>query len=129
LLPYKLQAGVPGFGYIRPLRDPRFKTLVDMIHRGVEPTFRVLTTVGLELSHRFLQLHAKGLCFRAIGLGNILFDPITGGVILCNDNVTVDGTAQGEILLTSNLRPRKLLRGGEPPGAQLATLLFTSSCG
>lgn len=121
--------GVPGFGYIMPLRDSRYKGIVDMMKRRVEPTFRVLTTAALELSQSFLQLHSKGLCFPTIDFGNIFFDPSTGAIILYDDNVTVDGRAEGEILGTPRFMAPELLRGDVPPSAQtdlfsLATLLF-----
>jgi eukaryotic-like serine/threonine-protein kinase len=121
--------GVPGFGYIMPLRDPRYKGIVDMMKRRIDPTFRLLTTMALELSHSFLQLHAKGLCFRAIDFGNIFFDPSTGELILYNDNVTVDGNTEGEILGTPRFVAPELLRGDAPPSIQtdlfsLSVLLF-----
>src|SRR4051794_914758 len=80
--------GTPGFGYIMPLREPRFKGIVDLMKRRIEPGFRALVTAGLELSHSFLQLHSKGLCYRDISFGNAFFDPGTGEVLICdNDNV------------------------------------------
>src|SRR6185503_17537758 len=84
-------SGIPGFGYIMPLRERRFKSIVDLMKRRIEPSFRALATAGLELSHSYLQLHAKGLCYRDISFGNAFFDPDTGEILICdNDNVTVD---------------------------------------
>ena len=60
--------------------------------RLVEPSFRALTTAGLELAHSFMLLHARGLCYRDISFGNVLFDPDTGSILICdNDNVATDG--------------------------------------
>jgi DNA-binding helix-hairpin-helix protein with protein kinase domain len=84
-------SGVADFGYIMPLREARYKSIVDVMKRRIEPSFRALATAGLELSHSFLQLHARGLCYRDISFGNAFFDPETGEVLICdNDNVTVD---------------------------------------
>ena len=39
-----------GFGYVMPLRDRRFRSIVDLMKRRIEPSFRALATAGLELS-------------------------------------------------------------------------------
>jgi len=85
---------VPGFGYVMPLREPQFKSIVDLMRRRVEPSFRALATAGFELSNAFLDLHARGWCYRDINFGNVFFNPISGGIRVCdNDNVDVNGTA------------------------------------
>src|SRR4028118_39197 len=40
---------IPAFGYIMQLRESRFKSLVDLMRRRIEPTFRTLVTAGFEL--------------------------------------------------------------------------------
>src|SRR5687767_11540943 len=50
-------ASTPGFGYVMPLRERRFRSIVDLMKRRIEPSFRSLATAGLELSHSYLQLH------------------------------------------------------------------------
>jgi DNA-binding helix-hairpin-helix protein with protein kinase domain len=123
-------AGTPGFGYLMPLREPRFKSIVDLMKRRIEPSFRALTTAGLDLAHSFLQLHAKGLCYRDISFGNVFFDPNTGDVLICdNDNVTVDGTASASVLGTPRFMAPEVVRGEALPSSQtdlfsLAVLLF-----
>src|SRR5205085_3606927 len=52
--------GVPDFGYVMQLRPERYKGMVDLVMRRIEPTFRALATAGIELAHSFLELHAKG---------------------------------------------------------------------
>jgi DNA-binding helix-hairpin-helix protein with protein kinase domain len=122
--------GVLGFGYVMPLREPRYKGIVDLMKRRIEPTFRALATAGLDLSHSFLQLHAKGLCYRDISFGNVFFDPDTGDVLICdNDNVTVDGEARAGILGTPRFMAPEVVRGDALPSTQtdlfsLAVLLF-----
>jgi DNA-binding helix-hairpin-helix protein with protein kinase domain len=121
---------VMGFGYIMPLREPRYKGIVDLMKRRIEPSFRALTTAGLDLSHSFLQLHSKGLCYRDISFGNVFFDPGTGDILICdNDNVTVDGEASGGVLGTPRFMAPEVVCGDGYPTTQtdlfsLAVLLF-----
>src|SRR5947209_6749396 len=56
-------SGHPGFGYLMALREARHKSMIDMIRRRVEPSFKALATAGLQMAESFLQLHAKGLCY------------------------------------------------------------------
>jgi eukaryotic-like serine/threonine-protein kinase len=120
---------VPGFGYIMPLREPRFKSIIDMMKRRVEPSLHVIATVGFEVAHSFLQLHAKWLCYRDISFGNFFFDPDTGEVrISDNDNVDINNMPEG-ILGTPRFMPPETLRGEAVPSTQtdlfaLAVLLF-----
>lgn len=122
--------GVSGFGYVMPLREPRYKGIVDLMKRRTEPSFRVLATAGLELADSFLQLHARGLCYRDISFGNVFFDPDSGDVLICdNDNVTVDGKTRGGVLGTPRFMAPEVVRGDALPSTQtdlfsLAVLLF-----
>jgi eukaryotic-like serine/threonine-protein kinase len=121
---------VPGFGYVMPLREPRYRGIVALMKRRVEPTFRALTTAGFELAHSFLQLHSKGLCYRDISFGNVFFDPATGEVLICdNDNVTVDGDENAGVLGTPRFMAPEIVRAAAMPSTQtdlfsLAVLLF-----
>ena len=122
--------GVADYGYIMSLREARYKSIVDMMKRRIEPSFRALATVGLELSHSFLQLHARGLCYRDISFGNAFFDPDTGEVLICdNDNVAVDSQAQGGVYGTPRFMAPEIVRGEAAPSSQtdlfsLSVLLF-----
>lgn len=122
--------GIPGFGYIMRLRDTRYKGIVDLMKRRVEPTFRALATAGLDLSHSYLQLHSQGLCYRDISFGNAFFDPNTGDVLICdNDNVAVDGEAKGGVFGTPRFMAPEIVRGKALPSTQtdlfsLSVLLF-----
>jgi serine/threonine protein kinase len=121
---------VKGYGYIMPLREARYKSIVDMMKRRVEPSFRALATAALELSHSYLQLHAKGLCYRDISFGNAFFDPDSGEVLICdNDNVAVDGAAESSVYGTPRFMAPEIVRGEAQPSTQtdlfsLSVLLF-----
>lgn len=125
------EPGLGGFGYIMPLREGRYKGLVDLMKGRVEPTFRSLATAGLELAHSFLLLHARGLCYRDISFGNVFFDPASGEILICdNDNVTVDdGTSWGGVLGTARFMAPEIVRGEAMPSTRtdlfsLSVLLF-----
>ena len=121
---------VPGFGYLMPLREPRYKGIVDLMKRRVEPSFKTLAKAGLQLADSFHQLHAKGQCYRDISFGNVFFDPQTGEVLICdNDNVAFDGVATSGVLGTPRFMAPEIVRGEAAPSTQtdlfsLAVLLF-----
>jgi DNA-binding helix-hairpin-helix protein with protein kinase domain len=121
---------VPGFGYVMPLRESHYKSIVDLMKRRAEPSFRALATAGLELADSFLELHAMGLCYRDISFGNVFFDPDSGEVLICdNDNVAVDGVGEAGVLGTPRFMAPEIVRGDALPSMQtdlfsLAVLLF-----
>lgn len=117
---------VQGFGYVMQLRPFRFKNIVDLMKRRIEPTFRALATAGLNLSHNYLLLHSQGLCYRDISFGNAFFDPDTGEVLICdNDNVAVDGAATLGVLGTPRFMAPEVVLGEARPSTQ--TDLFSLS--
>jgi serine/threonine protein kinase len=119
-------AGVPGFGYIMPLRPKRFKNIVDLMTRRIEPTFRALATAGFNLAHNYLLLHSQGLCYRDISFGNAFFDPDNGDVLIAdNDNVSVDGAGVLGVLGTPRFMAPEVVRGEAVPSTQ--TDLFSLS--
>ena len=122
--------GVPGFGYIMRLREPRFKSLLDLMNNRIDPKFRVLATVGLGLANSFFKLHAKGLCYRDISFGNAFFDPDNGDVLICdNDNVTTNRSPKVSVLGTPDFMAPEIVRREALPSRQtdlysLSVLLF-----
>jgi serine/threonine protein kinase len=127
---YDPGSGGETFGYIMPLREPRFKGLVDLMRRRVEPSFRALCTAAFELADSYLQLHTCGLCYRDISFGNAFFDPDTGEVRICdNDNVAVPGADTGGVAGTPRFMAPEIVRGEALPSTDtdlysLAVLLF-----
>lgn len=119
-----------GFGYIMPLREARFKGIVDLMKRRIEPSFHALATAGLQLSDSYLVLHTKGLCYRDISFGNVFFDPDSGEALICdNDNVTINKSTQGGVLGTPRFMAPEIVRGEARPGTltdlfSLSVLLF-----
>lgn len=119
--------GIPGFGYIMPLRELRYKGIPDLMKRRIEPSFRSLTTVGRELSDSFLKLHSKGLSYGDISFGNVFFDPANGEVLVCdNDNVVVNGQSPASCMAgTMGFMAPEIVRGEAMPST--ATDLFSLS--
>jgi eukaryotic-like serine/threonine-protein kinase len=123
--------GVKGFGYIMNLRDPSYKSLIDLMKHRVNPKFKELITACFQLADSFLQLHAKGLCYRDISFGNVFFNPSTGNILICdNDNVTIDSKdALVSVLGTPGFMAPEVVRGDLKPSSStdlysLAVLLF-----
>lgn len=118
------------FGYIMPLRPKEYKSIVDMMTRKAEPTFRTLCTAGINLVDSYLQLHSKGLCYRDISFGNVFLNPSNGDVLICdNDNVDVTGADCGGVLGTARFMAPEIVRGEVNPSTEtdlfsLAILLF-----
>lgn len=118
--------GVPGFGYVMPLRPKRFKNIVDLMTRRIEPSFRALATASFNLAHNYLLLHAQGLCYRDISFGNAFFDPDNGDILIAdNDNVSVDGAPVLGVLGTPRFMAPEVVRGEAMPSTQ--TDLFSLS--
>jgi DNA-binding helix-hairpin-helix protein with protein kinase domain len=122
--------GSPTFGYSMPLRAPGLKTIIDVMKRRADPTFRTLATAGFQLADCYLALHSRGLCYRDISFGNVFFDPGTGDVLICdNDNVAVDGRSSGGVLGTPRFMAPEVVRCERRPSTQtdlfsLSVLLF-----
>jgi len=86
-----MNAGQTEFGYVMPLREPRFADLAAHLRNEVNPSFAVLALAGLRFAGAFLSLHLDGLAYRDISHTNLFFDADNGDVCICdNDNVDVD---------------------------------------
>lgn len=125
------QQGINGFGYIMELRPQNYKSIVDLMKRRIEPSFRAVITASIELTNSFLALHTRGMCYRDISFGNMFFEPITGDVLICdNDNVAVDQqSANIGVLGTPRFMAPEVVLGKAKPSTQtdlysLSVLLF-----
>jgi len=116
-------------GYIMPLKPPEFISMVDLLRRKSEPSFRSLTVVGFNLANSFLKLHAAGLCYRDVNFGNVFFNPDNGDIRIADtDNVDVN-LRSGSIKGTPGFMAPEVARNQVQPNAMsdrfsLAVLLF-----
>ncbi len=129
LWPIDIVATPDSFGYVMPLRPPGFVGLGDLLRGRVDVGIAIALRICVGLSDAFLQLHSLGLCYRDISLGNIMFDPGDGRIIICdNDNVGLDGT-EGVVLGTRRFMAPEIVRGEALPSIQtdlhsLAVMIF-----
>lgn len=116
-------------GYLMPLKPARFRSLVDLLRRQIEPPFRSLARAGFHLADSFFRLHTAGLCYRDINFGNIFFEPETGDIRIGDtDNVDVDRRPGGIMGTWGFMAPEVGRREAEPSAMadrySLAVLLF-----
>lgn len=122
--------GDTSFGYLMPLREPRYRGMAELMSRVIDPTFKTLTTMALEMADSFLRLHSLGFCYSDISFGNIFFDPETGEISICdNDNVRVEGEGQSDVLGTPRFMAPEIVREEAKPNINtdlysLAVILF-----
>jgi eukaryotic-like serine/threonine-protein kinase len=120
---------LPGFGYLMQLLEPRFVSLAHLLDEEPQPSFRVMTHIGLNLVDAFAALHASGLCYRDISFGNLRVDPQAREVAIIDvDNIGVDG-ADALVKGTGPFMAPEILRDEKLPSTvsdlhSLAVLLF-----
>ncbi len=121
---------VKGFGYLMPLRPPHYRSIVDLMKRRIDPSFRTLFLAALNMVDSFKRLHDKGLCYRDISFGNVFFDPNTGDVLICdNDNIAHEKNGDSGVLGTPRFMAPEIVVGAAAPNVasdlySLSVLLF-----
>src|SRR5262249_43447765 len=85
--------GAPGsqqFGDLMWQSDTsRYAELPEVqLHLKPVPSYPVLCEITYQAANSYRALHLAGLCYRDVSEGNLMFDPGTGDVLICdNDNV------------------------------------------
>ncbi len=119
-----------GFGFAMPLREPRFKSIVEIYARRIPVNLWVLSTLCMNVVDAFSDLHSKGYCYKDIKSENVFFDPVSGDVCICDcDNITIDGEDHQGILGTLGYSAPEIDRGESSPTIRtdlhsLAVLIF-----
>jgi serine/threonine protein kinase len=104
------------FGYVMPLRPAGFVPISDLLTGRVDASFSTVAKLCMGLADTFLKLHAQGLCYRDISLGNVFFEVGTGRPLVCdNDNVGVDGEGEARVLGTSRFMAPEVVRDEAQP--------------
>lgn len=120
------------FGYVMDLIDTKTYLQLGAIRSNpsIQPSLAALAEMSFQLVDSFRALHLKGYAYRDISDGNVLVDPRTGNIKICdNDNVGVNG-ASANILGTFEYMAPEIIRDKNVrPSANtdlhsLATLLF-----
>lgn len=110
-----------GIGILMPLREPRFRSMKDLIvapPKRVSPSLAARATACLRIADSFLHLHSCGLCYQDISFGNLFLDPLTGDIAICdNDNVDVNG-APPSVFGTRKFMAPEIVRREAMPSAQ-----------
>jgi DNA-binding helix-hairpin-helix protein with protein kinase domain len=134
--------GEKGFGYVMPVRHSRFIELGHLISgtgpggEDIDVSFASVINLCRQLADSFRRLHARGMCYRDISFGNVLFDPGNGDIVICdNDNVGIDN-GRGRVLGTPFFTAPEVVRdrsfrtlpNTETDRHSLAVLLFYTLC-
>jgi DNA-binding helix-hairpin-helix protein with protein kinase domain len=120
------------FGYLMPLIDTgRYAELHEVQARlKPVPSYPVLSEISYQAANSYRELHLAGLCYRDVSQGNLMFDPRTGDVLICdNDNVGVYGESRSQVAGTLEFMAPELVREETKPSTNtdlhsLAVLLF-----
>lgn len=126
------RAGSSQFGYLMDRIDTRrFAELGECwAHLKPVPNFSALCEISYQLANSYRALHLSGHCYRDISAGNLMFDPVTGDILICdNDNVGVNRQSQSQVWGTMEYMAPEIVRGEADPSTQtdlhsLAVLLF-----
>jgi DNA-binding helix-hairpin-helix protein with protein kinase domain len=121
------------FGYVMPLIDTsRFAELGEVWARRKRVSgLDALCEISYQTVHSYRALHLSGHCYRDISRGNLMFDPVKGDVLICdNDNVGVNRQSKCQVWGTLEYMAPELIRDGmahpstETDLHSLAVLLF-----
>jgi DNA-binding helix-hairpin-helix protein with protein kinase domain len=126
-------AGARQFGYAMPVIDKgRYAELGEVwARRKPAMGLNAQAEASFQIVNSYRALHLSGRCYRDISRGNLMFDPSTGDVLICdNDNVGVNRQSSCQVWGTPEYMAPELVRGDERHPStdtdlhSLAVLLF-----
>lgn len=120
------------FGYLMMRIDTKkFAELGEVwAHIKPVPNFSALCEVSYQLANSYRALHLSGHCYRDISAGNLMFDPVNGDILICdNDNVGVNRQSRCQVWGTMEYMAPEIICDQADPSTQtdlhsLAVLLF-----
>jgi eukaryotic-like serine/threonine-protein kinase len=124
--------GTGQFGYLMTRIDTqRFAELGEVwAHIKPVPNFSALCEISYQLANSYRSLHLSGHCYRDISAGNLMFDPVSGDVLICdNDNVGVNRQSRCQVWGTMEYMAPEIIQCQADPSTatdlhSLAVLLF-----
>ena len=118
------------FGYLMELRPSDYKEFSDfLLAKAQFRSVEAMIEAGIKICTGFRKLHNKGYSYQDLNDGNFFINPVTGDVLICdNDNVAPAGTNMGILGKCRYMAP-EIVRGDKLPDAQsdrfsLAVILF-----
>ncbi len=109
------------FGYIMDIRPNRYVDLANYFQKGKSghqvyfQTFSSVLNAAIQIINGFKILHEKGYSYQDINSGNFFIDPLTGDVLICdNDNVSPYGTNFGILGRQRWMAPEIVLGEADP---------------
>ena len=118
------------FGYLMELRQPEYKEFSDFLLAKVHfKTVSAMIEAAIKICISFRQLHNKGYSYQDLNDGNFFINPITGDVLICdNDNIAPSGESMGVLGKCRYMAPEiitgKLLPDTQSDRFSLAIILF-----
>jgi eukaryotic-like serine/threonine-protein kinase len=120
------------FGYLMTRIDTqRFAELGEVwAHLKPVPNLSSLCEISYQLANSYRALHLSGHCYRDISAGNLMFDPGTGDILICdNDNVGVNRQSRCQVWGTMEYMAPEIIQSRADPSTEtdlhsLAVLLF-----
>ena len=124
------------FGYIMDLRPDGYTELTNVLVSsggGGFQSFKGVVEAGIRIVSAFRLLHIKGYSYQDMNSGNFFINPLTGDVLICdNDNVAPNGTYTGIIGTPQYMAPEIVLGDASPnthtDEFSLAVVLFMLLC-
>lgn len=126
------KAGLPSFGYVMPAVDLKSYAELGQVWARLRPSpgMKQRCRISWQLAQAYRQLHLAGYCYRDISMGNFLFDPASGDVLIIdNDNIGINQQSGSKILGTMEFMAPEVIVGKATPSTStdlysLAVLLF-----
>jgi serine/threonine protein kinase len=120
------------FGYLMPEIDTkRFAELGEVqAAKKPYPSLGALCEISYQIANSYRALHLCGYCYRDIAAGNVMFEPRTGNVLICdNDNIGINRQSKAQVWGTMEYMAPEVVRGEATPSTatdlhSLAVLLF-----
>jgi DNA-binding helix-hairpin-helix protein with protein kinase domain len=120
------------FGYLMMRIDTKKYSELGEVwaHLKPVPNFSALCEISYQLANSYRALHLSGHCYRDISAGNLMFDPLSGDILICdNDNVGIDRQSRCQVWGTMEYMAPEIIRNEADPSTltdlhSLAVLLF-----